>query len=160
LHELELGTTLGFSGPHGVFTRPAGGGPPSLMIATGTGVAPMRSMIRAAMATNASAPLWLLLGVRHEADRLYADEFEAFSKDRADVRFEVTLSQPRPEWTGRRGYVQDHVRELYGHLAAAVANPPPHVYVCGLERMVRAVRELLRGELALPRSVIHGERYD
>ena len=115
-----------FTGPQGVFTRPAIGGPPSLMIATGTGVVPMRSMIRASIASGASEPLWLLLGVRHEADRLYADEFSALAESRKHVRFEVTLSQPRDDWAGRRGYVQEHVRDLYAALAA-VAKDPPHV---------------------------------
>jgi NAD(P)H-flavin reductase len=129
------------------------------MIATGTGVAPIRSMIRAAVASGAAEPLWLLLGVRHEADSLYAEEFLALAERHKHLRFEVTLSRPRDDWAGRRGYVQEHVRELYPALAA-VAEAPPHVYICGLERMVRAVRDLLRGELALSRSVVHGERYD
>jgi NAD(P)H-flavin reductase len=97
--------------------------------------------------------------VRHETDILYADEFSAFAKRHGHVRFEVTLSQPRGEWTGRSGYVQEHVREIFEALVAK-AETTPHAYVCGLERMVRAVRDLLRGELALPRSVVHGERYD
>ncbi|MGA2449692.1 MAG: FAD-dependent oxidoreductase [Polyangiaceae bacterium] len=159
LHGLTVGTVLRFTGPQGVFTRPAVGSPPSLMIATGTGVGPMRSMIHAALARGSEVPMWLLLGVRHETDILYGDEFAALARRHGHVRFEVTLSQPRDDWTGRRGYVQSHVREMFLALAARV-EVPPHGYVCGLERMVRAVRDLLRGELALPRSVVHGERYD
>jgi len=34
------------------------------------------------------------------------------------------------------------------------------VYVCGLERMVGSVRELLRKEMGLPRQQVHSERYD
>jgi ferredoxin-NADP reductase len=36
----------------------------------------------------------------------------------------------------------------------------PHVYICGLEKMVSAVRQLARKELFLPRERVHSERYD
>jgi NAD(P)H-flavin reductase len=159
LHGAALGTVLRFTGPQGVFTRPAVGGPPSLMIATGTGVAPIRSMILAAIASGSVAPIWLLLGVRHESDILYSEEFSALTRGNRHLRIEITLSQPTGYWTGRRGHVQEHVRELFPALVA-VSDASPHAYVCGLERMVHAVRDVLRGELALPRSVVHGERYD
>src|SRR5580700_8072982 len=103
LHAIEPGVTLRFIGPQGFFTRPATGGPPSLMIATGTGVTPMRSMVRAAVAAGPQAPMWILLGVRHEADVLYADELTALGRDNPLVRFEPTLSQAQGSWPRRRG---------------------------------------------------------
>ena len=159
LHAVEPGAVLPFSGPQGFFTRPASGGPPSLMVATGTGVTPMRSMIRAAIASGAEARIVLLLGVRHEEDMLYAPEFFELARDNAFFRFETTLSQPQDSWSGRRGYVQGHVPELWQELAArGVAGP--HAYVCGLRRMVGSVRDMLRRDLALPREAVHTERYD
>jgi CDP-4-dehydro-6-deoxyglucose reductase, E3 len=167
LHAVELGSALAFSGPQGFFTRPSVGGPPSLMVATGTGLTPMRSMVRAALASSSApsspspsrAPLRILLGVRREEDMLYADEFEALARAHPWVHFEATLSQPGGSWQGRRGYVQTHVRELWNALAAA-SEETPHVYVCGLERMVGSVRNLLRKEMSLPREQVHSERYD
>jgi CDP-4-dehydro-6-deoxyglucose reductase len=159
LHEVEPGVVLRFIGPQGFFTRPATGGPPSLMIATGTGVTPMRSMVRAAVAAGPQAPMWILLGVRHEADVLYADELTALGRDNPLVRFEPTLSQAQGSWPRRRGYVQAHVPELWAELAALGAGTP-HAYICGLERMVGSVREILRTELGLPRQQVHSERYD
>jgi NAD(P)H-flavin reductase len=116
-------------------------------------------MMRAAIATGSRAPLWLLLGVRHEEDLLYRDEFESLSRAHPNVRFEPTLSQPRGAWSGRRGYVQTHVLELWNALSAAGAEPP-HAYACGLERMVGSVREILRKDMGLPRQQVHAERYD
>ena len=176
LHAVELGSALAFSGPQGFFTRPAVGGPPSLMVATGTGLTPMRSMVRAALASSSApssspplspspsrapvqAPLRILLGVRREEDMLYADELEALARAHPWVDFEATLSQPGDTWQGRRGYVQTHVRELWNALAAA-SEETPHVYVCGLERMVGSVRNLLRKEMGLAREQVHSERYD
>jgi CDP-4-dehydro-6-deoxyglucose reductase len=162
LHSLEPGAVLPFSGPQGFFTRPVAGGPPALMVATGTGITPMRSMMRASIAAGARSPMWLLLGVRHEEDVLYADELKAMARDHDFVRFEPTLSQPRDDWRGRRGYVQAHLRELWTELEREPAGKPhaPHAYVCGLERMVSSVRGLLRGSMGLPRAQVHVERYD
>jgi CDP-4-dehydro-6-deoxyglucose reductase len=164
LHALEPGEALRFTGPQGFFTRAGAQSlAPALFVATGTGVTPMRSMLRAA-ARSASVPLWLVLGVRREDDLLYADEFRALARELPAFRFEPTLSQPPDTWEGRRGYVQAHVRALWEELVASTAGeppaPPPHAYVCGLERMVGSVRDLLRKEMALPRQQVHSERYD
>lgn len=159
LHGVELGIVLPFVGPQGFFTRPAAAGPPSLMIATGTGVTPMRSMIRASVAAGLLAPIWLLLGVRHESDILYADEFGRLAREHPLIRFEPSLSQPGAAWRERHGYVQTHVRELWDQLVR-MSGATPHVYVCGLQRMVGSVRELLRREMGLPREQVHAERYD
>jgi CDP-4-dehydro-6-deoxyglucose reductase len=129
------------------------------MIATGTGLTPMRSMVGAAVAAGSRAPMWVLLGVRHEEDMLYRDELESLAQRYPYIRFEPTLSQPRGAWTGRRGYVQTHVRDLWGELAA-VGDVKPHAYICGLQRMVGSVRDLLRKDMGLAREQVHSERYD
>jgi CDP-4-dehydro-6-deoxyglucose reductase len=158
LHRMQTGSLLSLMGPHGFFTRPLAAPSPSLLIATGTGVTPLRSMMRAAIAAGSRAPMWLLFGARREEDVLYDVEFRAAARDHAFVRFETTLSQPRGPWPGRRGYVQTHVRELWAELAQG--GEKPHAYVCGLQRMVGSVRDLLRKELALGREQVHTERYD
>lgn len=159
LTSVEPGAVLAFVGPQGFFTRPAASATPSLLIATGTGVTPMRSMLLAAIAAGAHSPMWLLLGARHEEDLVYREEFEAMARSHAFVRFEPTLSKPHEGWTGRHGYVQTHVRELWAELQSR-GSGEPHAYVCGLERMVGSVRELLRKDMGLPRQQVHGERYD
>jgi ferredoxin-NADP reductase len=159
LHAAEPDALLSFSGPQGFFTRPPQGAPPSLMIATGTGMTPMRSMILAAVAAGSRTPMWLLLGVRHEEDVLYGEELQSLSREHSFIRFEPTLSRPRGEWRGRRGYVQAHVRELWEELVTT-SDSPPHAYACGLERMVGSMRDLLRKQMNLPREQVHTERYD
>jgi CDP-4-dehydro-6-deoxyglucose reductase, E3 len=159
LHAIEPGLVLAFSGPQGFFTRPAADGPPSLMVATGTGLTPMRSMLRAAVAAGSRAPVHVLLGVRREGDVIYGDELEALARKHSFIRFEATLSQPSEAWQGRRGYVQTHVRELWNALVAA-SEATPHVYVCGLQRMVGSVRDMLRKDMGLAREQVHTERYD
>lgn len=159
LHHVEPGAVLRFVGPQGFFTCPAAGAPASLMIATGTGVTPLRSMMRAAIAAGSRAPMWLLLGVRRQEDLLYEDELRTLAAAYPFVRFEPTLSRPDPGWTGRRGYVQAHVQTLWRELESVV-DTRPHAFVCGLQRMVGSVRDLLRQELGLARDQVHSERYD
>jgi len=160
LHGLPEGAVLRAIGPHGLFTRPPAEEAPSLFIGTGTGLTPLRSMIRAALAAGARTPLWLLFGARHEEDILYQDELAAFAEARPNVRYEVTLSRPGPGWSGRSGYVQAHLPELVAALRAAGGGVPPRAYVCGLDRMVSSVRDHLRGELGFERKRVHTERYD
>jgi NAD(P)H-flavin reductase len=116
-------------------------------------------MMRAALAHGLQTPMWLLFGARHETDILYDAEMREAVRAHPFVRFEPSLSQPLESWTGRRGYVQTHVRALWEELGA-VAGETPHAYVCGLTRMVGSVRDLLRKEMGLGRELVHTERYD
>jgi ferredoxin-NADP reductase len=156
---LGPGARLRAIGPQGFFTRAPLDTNPALLVATGTGVTPLRSMMRAAVAAGATTPMWLLLGVRHVEDILYRSELELLARTHPHVRVDFTLSQGGEPWSGRRGYVQTHIPELFAALSAATPSPP-HVYVCGLEKMITAVRQLVRKEMGLPRERVHSERYD
>lgn len=158
LHQLSPGESLTATGPQGFFTRDAADPAPSLFIGTGTGMTPLRSMIKAALARDSEAPLWLLHGVRTEADLLYRDELEALSAKHRNLRVMTTLSRPHDGWQGLRGYVQLHLRELWAELSRQ--GDAPHLYICGLERMVKAVRDVARKELGVAREQVHSERYD
>jgi ferredoxin-NADP reductase len=160
LHALEVGGAVHAIGPHGLFTRSPTDAAPALFVATGTGVAPLRSMMAAARRTDTRAPMWILFGARYEHDILYREEFERWAAADAGVRHFVTLSQADAGWKGRRGYVQAHVPEIWRALRDAVHPATPHMYICGLQRMVHTVRDLARGELGASRKHVHIERYD
>jgi ferredoxin-NADP reductase len=160
LHSIEENTVLRAVGPQGLFTREAADTAPSLFVATGTGVAPFRSMLHAALAAGSAAPMWILFGARFEEDILYRAEFEALAAKHSNVRFDVTLSRPGGGWAGRSGYVQRHVPELLAELERAANGVAPHVYACGLDRMVSSVKDLCRKELGVDRKRVHVERYD
>lgn len=160
LHGLEPGAVLRAIGPQGFFTRPVGPeGQPTLFVGTGTGFTPLRSMIRDALAKGDTSPMRLLFGVRYLEDRLYREELEELAAKHANFRFAYTLSKPDETWAGLRGYVQTHVESAWRELEGA-GRGAPHVYVCGLERMVSAVRDLLRKQMGVERKQVHSERYD
>ena len=155
LHALSPGAELAWDGPHGFFTRdePARLAP-ALFVATGTGLCPLRSMLRELSAAPLVVPVTLLFGVRSTADILWRDELEELAAREPNFRLELTLSRPDPGWQGRVGYVQLHVAELARSLQA------PHVFICGLSPMVGAVRALCKTELGYDRKRVHSERYD
>ncbi|MFO0666196.1 MAG: FAD-dependent oxidoreductase [Polyangiaceae bacterium] len=162
LHAMREGDVLSCTGPQGLFVRRHD--VPTLFVGTGTGVTPLRSMLKHALAQKKVEPLWLLFGVRREEDMLYQDELSALAHEHPNVHVYYTLSQGSEAWMGRRGYVQTHVRGLWEEMAkvgeAHGATDKPHVYICGLQKMVTSVREVLRKEMELPRQLVHSERYD
>jgi CDP-4-dehydro-6-deoxyglucose reductase, E3 len=155
LHGLPLGTTIEVTGPQGLFIRQLAS--PSLFVGTGTGVTPLRSMFRAALEAGETSPMRLIFGVREEADRLYLDEFEELSQRFPNFCAIYTLSRATQAWSGKSGYVQTHVQELYEELAKS---GECHIYICGLTKMITQVRDLLRKDMQLPRQLVHSERYD
>lgn len=167
LCDLREGAEISFQGPFGDFILR----PPlrdTLLIATGTGIAPFRSMLHGLFDQTAEdravyrltgaliprpAKFWLLFGARFEQDIYYREEFEQLAAEHFNFHFVPTLSRGGPEWRGLRGYVQDHVREVVGERRDMQA------YICGLDRMVAVNRELLKS-LDWSRELIRCEKYD
>ena len=156
LHEIPIGHELELDGPWGVFTLDRS---PSdvfrLFVGTGTGVAPLRSMVHDLARGVSLKRAALLFGCRTERDVLFNDEFQALAERHPGFAYHITLSQPEhPERAIRSGYVQSHLLELLADHADA------HVFVCGRSEMVKGVRSVLKGELGFDRKQIHSERYD
>lgn len=154
LHELAVGTELGFDGPHGFFTREAERDEPALLVGTGTGLCPLRAMLEEELARASGPRIALLFGCRTERDILWREQLEAWAREQPRFSLHVTLSKPGAAWSGRSGYVQTHVRELASELGK------PLVYACGLSPMIADVRKVLKDELGYDRKRIRSERYD
>lgn len=156
LHALAVGTSIELVGPSGLFTRDrVDPSLPSVFVGTGTGVTPLRAMLREELRRAPDGPpLVLLFGCRREADLIFRTEFLELAQRHVRFRYEPTLSRPEPGWTGREGHVQSHLPELLEGLTSA------HVYVCGLTAMVTDVRALLKEQLGFDRRQVHSERYD
>lgn len=152
LFELRPGDTIPCKGPFGSFTlRDAPGD--ILMIATGTGVAPFRSMIRAYLGNDQRRRWTLLLGARYEQSILYRAEFEKLERAHPHFRFFPTLTRPAPDWRGLTGRVQTHLDGL------AAGRSDLLVYACGMKAMVHDVRAMLAGS-GWERARIVTEKYD
>jgi ferredoxin-NADP reductase len=161
LCSLAEGSTITFQGPFGSFILH----PPmrdTIFIATGTGIAPFRSMLLWLLADpdrHQGRELSLLFGARAEADLYYRDEFNRLAAAHPNFHFLPTLSRATPEWRGLRGYVQEHVKEIVGRRKENAKEKDMHAYICGLDKMVKANRELLKS-LGCDRASIRYEKYD
>lgn len=150
LTELEPGRTLLVSEARGSFVWEAVEGS-TLLVGIGTGVAPLRAMLQAAL-RQSEQPVTLLLGARTERTLLFGDELHALSKRDARFRFEPVLSRESADYPGSRGRVQEHVARILkeGH--------PARVYVCGTTAMVRDTVSLLH-ELGVPALNVRAESH-
>jgi ferredoxin-NADP reductase len=152
LFELKPGDQVTMHGPYGafVFRQPA---TDAVLVATGTGIAPFRSMLRARLLYDIRSRLKLLFGVRHEYGILYRSEFEELAMKHPNFKFWPTLSRPADAWTGRSGHVQAHLEE------ALEGRTDVQVYICGLKVMVDDVRRILKAKGFDRRCIIY-EKYD
>ena len=155
LCDMKDGDEISCQGPFGDFTLR----PPmrdTIFIATGTGIAPFRSMLHwllADAARHQRKQLWLVFGNRTEKDIYYHQEFLGLATQHENFHYLPTLSRGAAEWQGRRGYVQEHVPTL------ARGRTDAQAYICGLDKMVKANRDLLKS-LGWDRKAILYEKYD
>jgi len=180
LTDLEPGGAIQVHGPHGHFIlkEPV---TDSILIATGTGVAPMRGFAQWLFPEDGSdrsngKDIWLVYGTRYETEIYYQEEFEALARKHPNFHYIVTLSRAAESWTGNRGYVQDYVAKIVEERAARLGLPliqpvvDPSIpktelefdiysYICGLNNMVAGVRDKLTG-YGWHRKQIVFERYD
>jgi ferredoxin-NADP reductase len=155
-----VGESVRFHGPHGLFVlKPEV--EDVIFVATGTGIAPFRSMVQYLFGKDGSGQqrhngrhVWLVYGTRYPEDIYYQDEFEALAAEHPNFHYVATLSRGPETWTGSRGYVQDYLRQIVGE------RKDMHVYICGLNNMVSSVRTLLIEELGWDKKRVIYERYD
>ena len=128
-----------------------------VFIATGTGIAPFRSMLLDHL-PRTSPDVTLLFGVRYPAGLLYLDELNRLANDYPDFRFLPTVTRPDESWTGRTGRVQAHLDEALGTHSPDELQTID-VYICGLREMVDDVRNALKAKGFGRKQIIY-EKYD
>ena len=158
--EKNVGDTTPCIAPLGTFIMDKTTHRRKVMIATGTGVAPLRSMILDGLRSDGpkvmNDELILYWGLRHEEDVYWANEFDALARERPNFRFFICLSQPTDAW-------QDSVSRRCGrvtnHLAQDERNlKDSDIYLCGSREMTGDIeRQCI--EFGVPPEQIHKELY-
>jgi CDP-4-dehydro-6-deoxyglucose reductase len=146
LRRLVAGERLDVEIPLGRFRYHADDYRPLVMAATGTGLAPIKSMLEALMDDEDCPPVSLYWGVRTEADLYLADRIRGWGERLYDFRFVPVLSRPDAAWSGRTGHVQDAVAQDFADLSEHA------LYLCGSPAMVADAK---RRFLALNASADH-----
>ena len=132
--ELELRGPIG-----GYFVWESALGGPLQLLAGGSGVVPLRAMLRHRAASSSAAPARLLYSVRGLDEVIYREELDALdASEGVDVRLTLTRRWP-PDWAGDRGRVD---AALLG-IAAFAPDERPLVYICGPNGFVEAAANAL-----------------
>jgi len=156
LFTLRPGEEVEMHEPLGYFTlrHP---GRRAVFVATGTGIAPFRSMLLDHL-PRTQPHITLLFGTRHEHGLLYREDMERMAREFTTFRFLPTLTRPGDSWKGRTGRVQVHLDEALG-LCTPEEIVKVDVYVCGLKEMVKDVRKELKCRGFDHKQIVY-EKYD
>lgn len=127
----EVGTSIRWKGPDGAFILPETLDKDLVMICTGTGIAPFRSMLREMVHLQVPhRKVHLIFGCRTAEELLYRTEMEELAKNIPDFEYDIALSR-QPDWTGYQGYVHQIYQEKY-----AIARPDVKFMICGWSKMI------------------------
>ena len=138
-NEVDIGTNIRFKGPSGAFYLPETIEQDLVMICTGTGVAPFRSMLNNILTQNKShRKIHLIFGARKEEAILYRAEFEEIKAKHDFFQYDICLSRDE-NWNGYKGYIHQVYMEKYKEQV-----PNTKFYLCGWSQMIdEAVANLL-----------------
>lgn len=148
----EPGLKMAISGPYGVLTLPEEFSGQLVLVGTGTGIAPYRSMLpELHQVASKGVPVKVVMGVRHRHDLIYRNDFKAV--DKLDYRVclsrEPEVNQEQNEYSG---YVQDQFANLN-------LNPETDlVYLCGNPGMIDSAAAALK-EMGFPPRQVKREKY-
>jgi CDP-4-dehydro-6-deoxyglucose reductase len=151
-NKVEVGSELTLRGAQGVFTLDDDDLQKDIvMICTGTGIAPFRSM--AHHIKNHNIPhknIYLIYGTRKQVDLLYFEEMKKLDQEMENFHYIPTLS--REQWEGRSGYVHPIYEELCAN------KQPVSFLLCGWKNMLDEAKQRILA-LGYDRKSIHQESY-
>ncbi len=123
-----------------------------IMLATGTGIAPMRAYLRRMFDENErkkhnwlfKGKAWLFMGAPKTANLLYDEDFNSYLENYPDnFRYTKAISREQQNAKGGRMYIQDRVLEFADELFSMIENPKTHIYLCGLKGMEPGIDEAM-----------------
>jgi CDP-4-dehydro-6-deoxyglucose reductase, E3 len=142
-------------GPFGSFFLREESTKPLVLLASGTGMAPIKALIERLLAIHSDRPATLYWGCRSRDDLYLHDWAQALSTSLPQLSYVPVLSEPRPAdgWTGRTGLVHQAVMadlpDLSGH----------QVYACGAPIMVDSARHDFVARCRLPETEFFADSF-
>jgi ferredoxin-NADP reductase len=148
---IKVGSELTFRGAQGVFILKEPLETEIIMICTGTGIAPFRSMIHHIKIHNIPhKDIHLVFGCRTKDTLLYYNEMIQLQNDVADFHYHPVLS--REQWEGKTGYVHIVYTEL------CKERNPVRFFLCGWKGMIDEAKKNIV-EMGYDKKAIHQEIY-
>jgi CDP-4-dehydro-6-deoxyglucose reductase len=146
---------LRFEGPLGTFFLREDSAKPIVLLASGTGFAPIKSIIEHAAFKNQPRPMTLYWGARSKKDLYLLELAEQWALTLPNFRFVPVLSEPLPEdnWSGRVGFVHRSVIEDLPDLSGY------QVYACGAPVMVESAQRDFTAHHRLPEDEFFADSF-
>ncbi len=114
-----------------------------IFIATGTGIAPFRSMILDLIKLGMPSRAALLMGVPYESDLLYDETLKGWAQEHERFSYHTAVSRHLTTNQTKKLYVQDRLREDFDRLGPMLASERTLVYICGIAGMELGVFQTL-----------------
>ncbi len=123
-----------------------------VMLATGTGIAPMRAYLRRMFEPtekeknkwNFKGKAWLFMGAPKSANLLYEEDLQRYIADNPDnFKYTKAISREQQNAKGGRMYIQDRVLESANELFNMIEDERTHIYLCGLKGMEPGIDEAM-----------------
>jgi len=149
--QLKPGDPVSLSGPHGRFLLKEPLEYTPIFMATGTGVAPLRAMIKHLIHVNFMRDVWLLFGTRYEHSLLYESEFRSLAGMRHNFHYIPTVSRPK-DWRGETGHIQQTFQKYIKDYSKI------EIYLCGWLEVVKAICKDLES-FGAPKDKLHYEEW-
>lgn len=151
-NDLKVGDKVKVEGPYGTAYYRARHRGPILALAGGSGLAPIKSIVEAALAGGAKQPITLYFGARAERDVYLEEHFEALAAKHDNFRFVTVLSDPEGPTERPTGYLHDHVAADIDSADGCKA------YIAGPPVMAEAAVEMLK-EKGIRRQDCHADAF-
>lgn len=153
LNALQLGDRIQALGPLGRFVIADQPESAIVLVATGSGISPIKSMLENLVQDRRdSREITLYWGMRYIQDWFWLDEIEDMVEETENVHFYPVLSKPGPEWTLSTGHVTDLLEQHTFDMQTGF-------YVCGSKQMTQSTEQLLLAKGVRP-ELIHHEQFD
>ncbi|MDB5727097.1 MAG: flavin oxidoreductase [Noviherbaspirillum sp.] len=152
---LAVGDMLEVSLPYGDFYLREERDAPIVLLAGGTGFAPIKSLVEDAIKRKQTRSMVLYWGARRQEDLYKLDLPQKWATQLPWFRFIPVLSEAGPAdgWEGRTGFVHQAVMDDFGSLADL------EVYACGAPAMINAARQGFVNERSLDRDAFYCDAF-
>jgi ferredoxin-NADP reductase len=161
-HEfVEPGDQIELRGPiGGHFTVSQNFSQPLLLIAGGTGLAPMMSMLRQRQTVEASAPTVLMFSTRTKADVLFREELELLAVNDPNFHLVITLTRETSKIDPDETHIERRriYRSMIDEAIERLGHHPARAYVCGGSGFVETIGNHLL-DIGLDHDDIRTERF-
>ena len=146
---------LRVEGPYGSFYLREDSDKPMVLLASGTGFAPIKAVIEHMQFKGITRPATLYWGGRRPADLYLDDWVQAKLAEMPNLKYVPVISNALPEdnWTGRTGFVHKAVLEDFPYLSGY------QVYACGAPIVVDSAREQYSALAQLPPDEFHADAF-